>query len=62
MYVWFEIGELTPLHSNELAKYMEDIVYAVKKEEDRSPRHKLVLDISIRIIAGPLIIDNHKAL
>jgi hypothetical protein len=31
MYVWFEIGELTPMHSNELAKYTEDIVYAVKR-------------------------------
>ena len=30
-YVWFEMGELTPMHSNELAKYTEDIVYAVKR-------------------------------
>jgi hypothetical protein len=32
MYAWFEIGELTPMHSNELAKYTEDIIYAVKRK------------------------------
>ena len=36
MYVWFEIGELTPMHSNELAKYTEDIVYAVKRRRSIS--------------------------
>ena len=32
MYVWFKIGELIPMPSNELAKYKEDIVYAVKRK------------------------------
>ena len=36
MNVWFEIGELTPMHSNELAKYTEDIVYAVKRRRSIS--------------------------
>ena len=36
MYAWFEIGELTPMHSNELAKYTEDIIYAVKRRRSIS--------------------------
>ena len=36
MNVWFEIGELIPMHSNELAKYTEDIVYAVKRRKSIS--------------------------
>ena len=31
MNVWFEIGELTPMHSNELGQYMRDVAYAVKR-------------------------------
>ena len=31
-HVWLEIGELIPMHSNELAKYTEDIVYAIKRK------------------------------
>ena len=33
MYTWFEIGELTSMNSNELAKYKKDIVYAVKRKK-----------------------------
>ena len=33
IYNWFEIGELTPMGSNELAKYKKDIVYAVKRKK-----------------------------
>jgi hypothetical protein len=36
MYVWFEIGELTPMQPSELAKYTEDIVYAVKRKRSIS--------------------------
>lgn len=35
-YVWFEMGELTPMHSNELAKYTEDIVYLIKRKRTLS--------------------------
>ncbi len=33
MYLWFEIGKLTPMNSYELAKYKKDIVYAVKRKK-----------------------------
>ncbi|SVC44581.1 uncharacterized protein METZ01_LOCUS297435 [marine metagenome] len=36
MFTWFQIGELTPMHSNELAKYTEDIVYAIKRKRTLS--------------------------
>ena len=36
LYVWFEIGELTPMQTSELAKYTEDIVYAIKRRRSIS--------------------------
>ncbi len=36
MYAWFEIGELTPMQPSELAKYTEDIAYAVKRKRSIS--------------------------
>ena len=30
-YVWFEMGELTPMYSNELGQYLRDIAYAIKR-------------------------------